>query len=68
VGGSQRLSPNPRARSFDAIANTPGMTAAALNVWLHTSHPTMPNYIIDPRHIGDLTAYVASLKRPAPLE
>jgi mono/diheme cytochrome c family protein len=63
VGGSQRLSPNPKAHSFDAIANTPGMTATALNAWLHTSHPTMPNFILDPNRIDDLSAYIATLKR-----
>jgi len=35
----------------------------ALNVWLHTSHPTMPNFIIDPDRIDDLIAYIATLKK-----
>lgn len=65
VGSGQRLSPDPRARSFAAIASTPGMTATALNVWLHTSHPRMPNLIIDPKNIDDLSAYISTLKTEA---
>jgi hypothetical protein len=46
------------------VADTPGMTAQALAVWLQTSHPTMPNFIIKPDDIDDLTAYITSLHKP----
>jgi len=59
-------SPNLKAPSFAAVANTHGMTRTALNVWLHTSHPTMPNLIIDPDRIGDVSAYIATLKTNEP--
>ncbi|UPT61446.1 MAG: cytochrome c [Hyphomonadaceae bacterium JAD_PAG50586_4] len=62
VAAGRSLSPNPSAPAFDAVANTPGMTAIALNAWLHTPHPSMPNLIVDPDRIDDLSAYLATLK------
>lgn len=59
----QTQSANPAAPTFAAVANTPGMTPMALNVWLHTSHPTMPNLIIEPDRVADLIAYIGSLKK-----
>ncbi|HVY83949.1 MAG TPA: hypothetical protein VG943_02370 [Caulobacterales bacterium] len=58
-----RVSPNSHAPPFQELANTPGMTATALNAWLHTSHPTMPNFVVEPDHVDDVAAYLASLKR-----
>lgn len=55
-------SPVLGARSFESIANTPGMTARALNVWLHTSHDEMPDLIIEPDQIDDLAAYMETLE------
>jgi mono/diheme cytochrome c family protein len=55
-------SPNPKAPAFQTVADTPGMTRMALNVWLHTSHPSMSNLIVDPDRIEDLSAYIATLK------
>jgi mono/diheme cytochrome c family protein len=63
VAAGQSLSPNPSAPAFDAVANTPGMTGIALNAWLHTPHPSMPNLIVDPDRIDDLSAYLATLKK-----
>jgi mono/diheme cytochrome c family protein len=63
VAPGQTRSPNPSAPAFESVANTPGMTAMALNVWLHTSHPTMPNLIIDPTRLDDLAAYLLTLKK-----
>ncbi|KAB2917101.1 MAG: cytochrome c [Hyphomicrobiaceae bacterium] len=60
---SQLASPNPDAPSFASVANTPGMTATALHVWLHTSHPTMPNLILEPDTVDDVVAYILSLRR-----
>ena len=47
VRASEILSPDTAAPSFRAIAHTPGMTAAALTVWL-TAHPhhSMPYLIL----------------------
>lgn len=57
--------PGAKARSFTAIASTPGMTSMALNVWLNTSHPTMPNLVISQRSKEDLYAYFDALRAAA---
>jgi tetratricopeptide (TPR) repeat protein len=54
--------PNSRAPAFAKIARTPGMSVTALTVWSRTSHPTMPNLIIDPSDMDDLIAYIMSLR------
>jgi hypothetical protein len=38
------------------------MTAAQLERWLTSSHPSMPNYIFDATTVADLAAYVMSLR------
>jgi len=63
IGAADTYSPDPLARSFDAIANTPGLTRTALNAWLNSSHTDMPNLIVDPDSIDDLHAYLSTLKR-----
>lgn len=55
-------SPNVDAPPFYEVANTPGMTALALSVWFRTSHPTMPNFVIEEDESSDLIAYILSLK------
>jgi mono/diheme cytochrome c family protein len=55
-------SPNPAAPRFDTIARMPGMTTMALNVWLYSAHPTMPNIAVTPAEARDLSAYLQSLK------
>jgi hypothetical protein len=54
--------PHAAAPDFSSIAATPGMTAMALNVWLTTSHPTMPNLIVPQKEKEDLMAYFAALR------
>jgi mono/diheme cytochrome c family protein len=41
---------------FDDVADTPGMTATALFVWMRTSHPTMPNMILKPEDLRNVVA------------
>ena len=48
--------------NFQDIANTKGMTATALRVFLTTSHPKMPNLILTPEQITDVSAYILSLR------
>ena len=62
VQRSDAASPNSKAPSFKQIANTPGMSVTALTVWSRTTHPTMPNLIIEPNDMDDLIAYILSLK------
>jgi hypothetical protein len=38
------------------------MTATALTVWLTTSHPTMPNIVIEPNDMDNVVAFILSLK------
>jgi tetratricopeptide (TPR) repeat protein len=59
---SDAASPNSRAPAFKKIANTPGMSITALTVWSRTTHPTMPNLIIEPNDMDDLIAYILSLR------
>ena len=49
VARSQPRSPNGRAPTFVELANTPGMTAAALNVALTTPHAENADVRLYPR-------------------
>jgi len=64
VGKGQARSPNANAPTFVKIATVPGMTTAALLAALQTSHRerTMPNLILPPDELRDVTAYILSLK------
>ena len=52
--------------AFRDVANTRGMTATALRVFLTTSHPKMPNLILTPEEIADITSYILSLRDRPP--
>ncbi len=56
------VSPDAAAPPFALIANTPGMSAPALNSVLHSSHQSMPNIILEPEDRADVLAYILSLK------
>lgn len=47
---------------FGDIANTPGVTGRALHVWLTSSHPTMPDIMLERGQIEDVVAYILSLR------
>lgn len=55
--------PAPGVATFEVIANTPGMTAMALAVWLTTPHRNMPNLILSAQEREDVIAYITSLRR-----
>jgi mono/diheme cytochrome c family protein len=63
IAAGDMRSPDARARPFDAIANTPGLTRTALNAWLHSSHANMPDFIVETERVEDLHAYLMTLKR-----
>ncbi len=63
IQANDRLSPNPKSPPFAKIANTPGMTGAALNVILQTPHRNMPDFIIPARERADVIAYILSLQK-----
>jgi cytochrome c551/c552 len=48
--------------AFRDIANTPGVTVTALQVFLTSSHPKMPNLIFTPQEKADVIAYILSLR------
>lgn len=63
VLAGQTESPVAEAPSFEAIAATPGMTAAALNFWLTAhDHPTMPRIRFSQDEVRDVSAYILGLK------
>jgi mono/diheme cytochrome c family protein len=55
-------SPEAKAPPFRDAANTPGMTGTALTVWLSTSHPTMPNIVLERHDMENVVAFILSLK------
>lgn len=55
-------SPLFEATPFQEVADTPGMTELALSVWLQTSHPTMPNIVLEQDDLRNVVAYIRSLK------
>ena len=55
-------SPLLDAPSFQSVADMPGMTDLALSVWLQTSHPTMPNIILEQDDMRNVIAYIRSLQ------
>ncbi len=63
VGRQNLRSRNPRSPTFATVAATPGMTEAALNVILHTSHRSMPNIVLDAEQTSNITAYILSLRK-----
>ena len=63
VERNQTLPHHSLAPSFTAVASTPGMTALALNAFLHTPHRNMPNIILTDDQVKGITAYILSLRR-----
>jgi cytochrome c len=63
VARGERSSPNPSAPPFARVANMPGMTALALNHFMHSSHETMPLIILSPEDQWHLVAHILSLRR-----
>jgi mono/diheme cytochrome c family protein len=62
VRAGQASSPNGRAPTFVELANTPGMTTAALTVALTTPHAGMPMFVLTSEQRQDIIAYILSLK------
>jgi len=62
LGSEKGQSANLNAPPFAQIANTPGMTAAALRVALTTPHSSMPNVIVKGEVADSIIAYILSLK------
>ena len=52
-----------RAPSFSDIAAMKSTTGESLNVFLRTSHPSMPNLILTATERDDIIAYILSLRK-----
>jgi mono/diheme cytochrome c family protein len=55
-------SPLAQAPRFKDVAEQSGVTAMSLQAFLQSSHPTMPNLIIEPEDMRNVIAYILSLK------
>lgn len=55
-------SPLEQAPRFKDVAEQSGVTAMSLQAFLQSSHPTMPNIIIEPEDMQNVIAYILSLK------
>ncbi len=62
VEPGEEQSPVADAPAFQTVADTSGMTAMALSVWLQSSHPTMPNIVLKQDDARNVIAYIESLK------
>lgn len=62
VLSGESYSPDPQAPPFQVVAETTGMTHRALAVWLQSSHPNMPNIMLEAGDRDDVIAYIMSLK------
>jgi mono/diheme cytochrome c family protein len=51
------------APSFPWIAKRPGATETSVTVWLNTSHPRMPNILLNDAEVRQLSAYIISLRK-----
>ena len=49
--------------SFQSIADLASTTGISLNVFLHSNHRNMPNFILSDAQSNDLIAYILSLKK-----
>jgi hypothetical protein len=50
--------------SFQSIADQPSTTGISMNVFLHSNHNNMPDFILSSGEANDLIAYILSLKKP----
>ena len=49
--------------SFQSIADLPATTGISLNVFFHSNHDKMPDFILSGAESNDLIAYILSLKK-----
>jgi mono/diheme cytochrome c family protein len=66
VENGNMRSPNPDAPPFQELANTPGISAMTIRVWLQSPHRTMPLLVLDEAEIDEISEYILSLKPYSP--
>lgn len=52
------------APTFASVLDKPDTTSEGLAKWLKSSHPSMPHYVFNDAEVGDLVAYIMSLRKP----
>lgn len=52
-----------QAPSLTSVARMHSTTSLSLHAFLLTPHPNMPNYILTPKEVDDVVAYILSLRR-----
>lgn len=59
------LSPNPRAPSFESVANRIGVTKATIRVWLIDAHnyPEAMDFDLTREHADEIADYMITLRR-----
>ncbi|MGG5817177.1 c-type cytochrome [Falsiroseomonas sp. HW251] len=55
-------SPNMAAPPFAAVARMPSTTALSLQAFLRTPHGQMPDVVLTPAQLDDVTAWILSLR------
>lgn len=58
-----QASKNPDAPPFAELASQPSITEYSLRVFLRTPHEKMPNFMLKPDEMDEITSYILSLKR-----
>ncbi len=62
VERGEKESPYLDLPTFQAVADSPGITDRALAVWLQNPHPNMPDFILPQADMDNVIAYILSLK------
>lgn len=62
IEAQEGISPTRDATPFQIVADTPGMNERALIAWMTSSHPTMPNLMLEVGELRDVVAYIVSLE------
>jgi mono/diheme cytochrome c family protein len=57
-----RVSPNSAAPPFPQLAAEPSVTPYSLRVLLRSPHASMPNLMLNPEQMDEITEYIISLK------
>jgi mono/diheme cytochrome c family protein len=62
VRANRYTSPNVNAPSFTDLANDARLSQVSLRVLLRTPHATMPQIMFTDEQLGDVVAYILSLR------
>ena len=61
ITASAKVSPNMKAPPFGVIAKSKMVTTREIVAWLQSSHPDMPDLVLEPKERDDIVAYIKSL-------